>query len=268
MNSRLLSIVLLSGVALLRPSPAWSQLDGIESAQRALERTRQPWYDSESDGLKSMAALGEEAATRGDWRGRDRPDWSWNWGNWGGPSFSWFGELMKLLVWTVLIGLLAVLVYALVQTFRRIEAARSANLAGQLSLEDEQTQEQRIENLPVNVRKKKGDFLDLARGYYEAGDFAEAIVYLFSHRLLQLDKAGWIRLAKGKTNRQYLLELAASSRSAARSSSASDLQKILGQTMTCFEDVFFGQHTMTRERFEGCWNRNESFQRLIQRVAS
>ena len=243
----------------LLPALCFAQsLDGVESAQRALAKTRQPWYDADSDGLKPLIVAEGQEAKRSDWRGTDRPDWDWQW-NWGGggPSFSWVGELLKVIAWIVLIGLLAVLIYALVQAFLNINSSEeTAVAAGKLEEEGHQTDEQRIENLPINLRKKTGDFLDIARGYYDEGNYAEAIIYLFSHRLILLDRAGCIRLTKGKTNRQYLIEL----------ENSNELQRILGQTMVAFEDVFFGSHTLTRDRFEHCWQRNENFEALLQQV--
>ena len=64
----------------------------------------------------------------------------------------------------------------------------------------------RVEALPFHVRAASGDFLAEARRLYDAGHYSEAIVYLFSYQLVQLDKHHVIRLAKGKTNRQYVRE--------------------------------------------------------------
>ena len=51
------------------------------------------------------------------------------------------------------------------------------------------------------------DLLAEARRHYQAGNYGAAIVYLFSFQLVQLDQRQIIRLAKGKTNRQYLREV-------------------------------------------------------------
>ncbi len=74
------------------------------------------------------------------------------------------------------------------------------------------------------------DLLAEARRHYQAGNYGAAIVYLFSFQLVQLDKRQIIRLAKGKTNRQYLREVGP----------RAALLRLVEQTMVAFEDVFFG----------------------------
>ena len=101
----------------------------------------------------------------------------------------------------------------------------------------------RLDALPAKVIPK-GGLLDEARRHYEAGNYNLAIIYLYSYELIKLDQNQMIRLAKGKTNREYLRELA----------SRPEVYSILAQTLVPFEDVFFGEHELTRERFEACWN--------------
>ena len=224
-------------------------IDGVETGREALRKTRQPWYDRDADGLKPHVVASDAAeAQRKEWQGtRRRPNWNWNWSWW--PSFAGLGEVIGWLVWALLIGLLALLIYALVRTFMDVNAVLPGRLADSNDAGANLTDEQRIENLPVQLRKKKGDFLQIARDLYSEGNFSEAIIYLFSYRLVQLDRTGHIRLTKGKTNRQYLMELTRSA----------ELRKILGQTIVGFEDVFFGKHSLTQERFENLWNRNDQF---------
>lgn len=233
----------------------YAQDDPIQAAQQALSSTGQPWYDGQSDAIRTLKVPSTPGdTTRGGWRTSSR-DWDWNW-NPGAPSMSWIGDLFQGMAWVVLIGLLALVIYALVKAYLNIDAPLTGSARKMLDGEQELSDEQRIEALPVNVRKKTGDFMAVAREYYEAGDYANAIVYLFSYRLIQLDRAGQIRLTKGKTNRQYLKEV---------SNKSNEMRSILGQTIVAFEDVFFGKHTLTRERFENCWKSNDQFQAMIQR---
>ena len=226
--------------------------DPVELGREALSETRQPWYDAEHDQLRPIGAENtEQARQRADWRPAQRTNWDWNI-NW---NFSWLGTLFELLAWGILFVAIGLLIYALARTYLNltpVRADRDALLEEEIPISDDQ----RIQNLPVNVRKPKGDFLAAARQHYEEGNFAEAIIYLFSYQLLQLDKAGYIRLTKGKTNRQYLFELRR----------LGEMQRLLAQTMSAFEDVFFGRHPLVRERFETCWRENEQFQQLIRKA--
>lgn len=248
---RIARIITVCFLFLAIPRIAVAEIDGIESAQKALRS--QPWYDSESDGLKPIELAEGEEVERADWRGVKRPEWDWSTNmNLGGITMGWLGELMKLMGWVALIAVLGLIGYVLVKAFMDLEGTTATS--GSIDeMEEQQTHEQRVENLPVQLRQKKGDFLQIAREAYEAGNYHDAIIYLFSYRLIQLDRVGYIRLAKGKTNRQYLMEM----------TRTNDLQKILGQTMVAFEDVFFGKHDLTRERFENCWSRNDQFKTLL-----
>ena len=95
-----------------------------------------------------------------------------------------------------------------------------------------------------------------ARTHYEQGNYSEAIIYLFSYELVELDRSALIRLAKGKTNRQYLREAAATR----------SMKPLLERTMVTFEDVFFGRRTLDRSGFEACWKQLDEFQSLLAGV--
>ena len=97
-----------------------------------------------------------------------------------------------------------------------------------------------------------------AQRQYENGNFAEAIIYYYSHQLVQLDRCQLIRLTKGKTNRQYLREIA----------ERAGLFDLLTQSVQMFEDVFFGHHALNRERFEAVWRRQDQFDSLLEQTGA
>jgi hypothetical protein len=114
----------------------------------------------------------------------------------------------------------------------------------------------RIESLPFPVAAGRLDLLAEARRHYEAGNYEMAIIYLFSFQLVQLDKRQFIHLAKGKTNRQYLREVG----------QRMPLLGVIEQTMVAFEDVFFGNRALDRNRFQSCWTRLDEFEALTAQV--
>ena len=77
---------------------------------------------------------------------------------------------------------------------------------------------------------------------------------LFSYLLVEMDQHQLIRLAKGKTNRQYLREIGR----------RRSLRGLVERTMIAFEAVFFGHHGLDREGFEACWSQVAEFQRLVE----
>ena len=202
----------------------------IEAGGQALRPlNRFPWYDPVKDGLQRVEVRPPEKA-----------------------NYFPVSPALNFLIYagalTVLVVVLAALVLMILRAagLRRTPIKRDGDplLIGEA---------QRIEALPFAVARAKLSLLDHARQFYQAGDYARATIYLFSHQLVQLDRRQIIRLAKGKTNRQYLREVGDAER----------LRPLLGQTLVAFEDVFFGHHDIDRRRFEACWSRLPEFEALL-----
>jgi hypothetical protein len=203
----------------------------VTAGQKALRHwPSYPWYDAQQDSLQPITIPKEPPPLPPS-----------------DHSSSGLGGLLQVLAWTVLAVALVALAYLLLRIFltrRREErpppdVVKDGDAAG-------------VESLPFPVAAVRGDLLAEARRHYQAGNYGAAIVYLFSFQLLQLDKRQIIRLARGKTNRQYLREVGR----------RAVLLKLLEQTMVAFEDVFFGNRQLPRERFESCWMRLDEFETL------
>ena len=82
-----------------------------------------------------------------------------------------------------------------------------------------------------------------------AGDLAGAMVCLFAHQLLSLDQLGLIRLAPGRTGRQYV-----------HGAADRELVDSLGATLALFEEVYYGRRRPTAQAFESVWSRALAFQ--------
>ena len=156
---------------------------------------------------------------------------------------------------TLLGILIVVLVVLLIRYFLKEEDSTAAS--AQLTFEDKKAEIDRVEQLPFVVRRPGGDLLSEARALYEQGRYGEAMVYLYSYELVQLDRHQHIHLAKGKTNRQYLREIR----------SAPTLRSVLHRSMIAFEDFFFGRHDLDRLRFEECWQRLDEFHGALDQGA-
>ncbi|RCS52803.1 DUF4129 domain-containing protein [Bremerella cremea] len=217
------------------------------------------WYDGDSDDLQTIPVPGETKMPNSRPGAPPKPKaaknstpvttggGTWNPGIGGVP----IGTLM---VYSLLMIILAVIGFLI---FRAIRAGGSTAMVGKETgsdkLDEKTRQVDKVEHLPFEVKKKDANLLDEARRCYEGGNFNEAIVYLFSFQLLELDKGHIIRLAKGKTNGQYLREIGRDR----------NLRQILQGTMNAFEDVFFGNRQLTRDRFERCWNQLSQFDQLL-----
>ncbi|MEM7313385.1 MAG: DUF4129 domain-containing protein [Planctomycetota bacterium] len=223
----------------------------IEAGKDSLSSRRSvPWYDSSEDTIRRIDVEEKTppAAAR-DWALPTRKKMNWNWPNWSLGRF--FGRLLQVLAWIILAVVLIGGLYLMVRGM--VESELIAVGEGE-SADTTVTDAQRIENLPFKVRKPTSDFLAEARRYYSEGNYGEAIIYLFSYQLIQLDKNQWIRLAKGKTNRQYLREVR----------QKQDLRGLVHTTMVAFEDFFFGQHPIDKSRFDACWEKLDQFHELVK----
>lgn len=200
-------------------------------------RPTRPWYDAQTDGVRRLDMKAE----------RKLPSWNLSW------LGRILGPLVKAMGWAAVV--VVVLLVALI-LWRVITYWRSGNdeSDASLTLDGDANCVDRVEELPFKVARQATDLLSEARRHYEAGNFNEAIIYLFSHELVELDKQHLIHLARGKTNRQLVREVG----------QRRELRLLVEQTMVAFEDVFFGDHELSRARFEACWFELERFDRLVR----
>lgn len=223
----------------------------VEAGARALGGSfGPPWYDAEADALKPLPLPAPP---------KPSPFWEWladvvQWlfGSWGVE----LGELLQFLGWLLIAALAVWILLAVARAYRlaerhRVDADTEAEARADIA---------RVEALPVDVDAGVTDLLAEARRLRERGDFARAVVYLFSHQLVQLDRHGLVRLAKGKTNRQYLREVARAPGAPA------GLGPMIERVMLQFEAAFFGGRPPSAEAFEAAWAEVEPFHALLRQA--
>jgi len=243
------ALILLSGASGL--FGLTDQEESVASGREALDRWiwDYPWYDPQTDGVRPVE-VSEPWHLRWEWFG----DWlarfftfpwrgSWSW-------LEWF-------IWSVIVVLAAALVFLMVWAWRKRDRSESGS-AQQAGRSDPAEEKRRVEALPSAAGRKRDDLLAAAGECYRKRNYAEAIIYLFSHQLVELDKSQRIRLRKGKTNRQYLRELGR----------RMPLGRLFEHTMVTFEEVFFGNYSIDRARFESVWMRQEEFDALVAEGAA
>jgi hypothetical protein len=230
---RIVTVAVLA--ALYAPALALAAVDDpVESGRDALGG--QPWYDADADDVRPVQTrqVKEKKANP------DRPESS------AKPVSSGLFAGAEIIAWiavgTIVVGLVALLIYAILQ---RDTPARSKTKI--------ETSEVDLDALPVPLATADTDLLAEARRLYERGEFAKAMIYLYSHMLLRLDRGHFIRLAKGKTNRQYLREVRA----------RRPMAEFFESAMHTFEAVFFGKRDLARDEFEASWRGIDNFHRMI-----
>ncbi|MGE0607673.1 MAG: DUF4129 domain-containing protein [Pirellulales bacterium] len=264
-------------IALAMTAAAWPALvcaddtPPVESGRKSLGKHRFPWYDPQKDALRPVelpvpknqqqasnstgSAPGADGTTAdvSPLEGHDGSRAPRDYSSLEVPAAAAEGlSVFSILVLVLLIGtVIGVIIYLFMQNRRQQPAEMTVAAPRRANSSDA------LEALPKQARKHVDDLLAEARRCYQAGQYGEAIVYLFSHQLLELDKSELIRLARGKTNRQYLTEVAAQP----------SLRELVSQTMVVFEDAFFGNYPIAQDRFERCWSQLDTFQRLVTQRA-
>ncbi len=88
----------------------------------------------------------------------------------------------------------------------------------------------RIKELPAELRRDNMDLKSEALRLMNSGDLDEAVKCLFGYQLLLLDRHGFLRLSRGKTNNRYVSEVRTRS---------SDATSLLRSTVDAFEASYF-----------------------------
>lgn len=238
------TLKLLGLMALAMSSPAAGQDDPVKATREIMADSLDlPWYDEEQDRLQRVDVTPPEDLDNrhSRWQSapveRSIPEWLWT--------------LLETVGWIILALVLAAVTYWLIRTYWLTDLLGGSDDV--TVTRSEVAGANRVEHLPFPLEGTDIDLLAAARRHYEEGNYGQAMIYLYSYLLIELDRSQHIRLARGKTNRQYVRELA----------SWPSLQKILFPAMIAFEDVFFGHHRLDRNRFEKCWERLEEFQQQL-----
>lgn len=220
-------------------------------------RKRFVWYDSEHDSIRpANVEPGEPAASRDR---NDIPEGEIDEPtNPNTPSVSQaantnFSNIVLFSLITLLtLAIIALIVWAFMRFGNKTNEEKAPEKRVEFS-------PGRIEELPFDFlgSSAKGDLLSLARQAYAANDFARATIYLYSHVLLSLDHFGWLRLARGKTNRQYLKELAFDHK----------MRSYFEGLMIGFEQAFFGKYVLSKDQIDSSWTRIDEFQRDVKQLS-
>ncbi|HZL91746.1 MAG TPA: DUF4129 domain-containing protein [Pirellulaceae bacterium] len=233
---------------------AWAQDretdEGVELGREALSKRRYPWYEPGQDVPRPLR-VGNKSDTRAENQSTPTKN-SAPTGSSSGGGVSLFGSALSVLGLVVLTLVLSGVAALIAWAFLRNETSQTQGA----SIVAASREVDRVEQLPFTLKRASGDFLADARRLAQEGNYSEAVIYLYSHLLVELDKLHVIRLAKGKTNRQYLRE----------TRPRPVLAGILETTMVAFEDVFFGHYPLPRERFEECIGQVGDFQAELSKL--
>ncbi len=248
-------ISLLMGVSLI----ASRGLGSVDTEKEMLKRsTDSGWYDAETDRVKAGKDALQQSDVEDRYRSVKQSATPIN-NNWLTSFFSAIGQIISSVTsswFIVLMIFIAILLlvgtWVVVDLMRNNGEFRGTGRSWGRGSGDTAS----VKDLPFEIDQPIAGLLDAARRCRESGDYSRAIIYLFSHVLIELDSARCIRLERGKTNRIYLKELRP----------RPPLHDYSQQVVDEFERSFFGKHMLSRERFEPLWDQLTEFEQALSVV--
>lgn len=188
----------------------------------ALSKGNYPWYDAKADAVKTVAPPAEPSP----------PSKSSNTGRRNLPTMA------DTIVFVIMVAGLAIVVLLLAWAWARYRPDPETLLLKSRSV----GLEQRTTSLPTGLQIDLTDPLGEARRLRDLGNLSDAIICLFVHQLLTLDRLGQIRMAPGKTARQLV-----------RSINDPRPRRWVEPTSRLFEAVYYGRLAPTTAAFEAAW---------------
>ena len=252
MVTTLLAAVLLVGV---QESPAPGATVEARSndadLQAVLGEKKFPWYDARAEKVVPLLSWPDWDSgwlkRGGDWfEGLFRPIRDFfQWLNfWKVPFLGRVGDLLVVGLAMLFLTLLLVGLLELLRRYRPAPLDRGKKTVVQLG------EARSIEGLPAGVRIGDGDPWQEALIRRARGDYAGAVVYLFAHQLICLERLKQIRLVPGKTARQLI-----------RTVSDGALRGSVEPTLRLFELVYYGHRSPSAEAVESGWTLAEQFEK-------
>lgn len=253
-----MAILMLGVCATLVPlsaAPAVSAATAVEvDAHEALRKLpKNKWYDRQEDAyspprgttadragdneLRKTGWLAKAKATQQPGASR-RGMW-----NWRAAYSEWISTAIITGLGLVLLAIVALLAWHSLRSYMPARYQQPTTSPG-VTIDPA-----RVTDLPFEVSATGTSPLAYADELQRAGRYDEAIIWVFAYLLLALDNGRYIHLQKGKTNRMYLREIR----------KHPDLANMIEPYMHAFEDVFFGKHPISKQRFMELWEKLDAF---------
>ena len=215
------------------------------------------WYDSDNGGLKPVhvVPVADDSLNRDSrWlpkAKRVKKPAKATAGAGGGTGGGGTGNFGMILLLILIVSGAVLLGYVISKTEVEV-APRSARQIDRLT-PDEQTIE-RMKHLPAELRRTDVNLRTEAERLMNENQYDQALILLFGHQLLLLDRHTYLRLNRGKTNRKYVRETRAMSEEVAAR---------LEATIEAFERSYFGNHAISQAGFLELWQSNVKLEQAV-----
>ena len=241
--------------------PIYGQEGPIEAAEVVKKSASSRWYDREENDfvlpdvkqeidhpLRTEGWIAEKANADARQEAlNDQTNGGTAWGGWNGINSEVFSSVIVGVLGAVLLVAIILLLYHSLKNYVPMHWQRKQK---EKKIEIDPA---RAEDLPFEATQEAYENpLAAAEAFYRSGDYNSAIVLVYGYMLLVLDQGRYIDLQKGKTNRMYLREVKGNV----------TLKDILAEAMLGFEDAYFGQIRLPKERFEHIWQKVSQFEEI------
>jgi len=231
-------VIVPAAVMTATVSGAERDTEAEAAIRRALAEGNYPWYDQETDDARPIVPPLPPRPRTGSGSSRSGMfDW---------PDLS-LEDVGRLILFALLAAVLTGMMVMAARSWRRglgsdrpSEPRRRTVSRGGLA---------RVERLPTGIDIDETDPMRAALACRSRGDLGRAVVLLFAHQLLLLDRLGLIRLSPGRTGRQLV-----------RSISVEDIRGAVSQTLRMFEDVYYGHRDPDPVAFDALWAEAETLE--------
>ncbi len=244
-----LAMIFTSALLAAVPAPAPSG----ETIRPVLSSERLPWYDSAAGRVEPKLSWPDLHFVWFDRALQKVADWwhgftGWfRWMNgWRIPGIGGFGNALAVGAVLLVLTLVLVLLLEMLRRYRPLLVGSKENVLIQPGTSA------RIEGLPAGVALDSTDPLAEAHRRRARGDLAGAIVYLFAHQLVTLERLKQVRLIPGRTGRQLV-----------RSVGDRELKRCVEPTLRLFEAVYYGHVPPSPAAFEAAWALGERFEQSL-----
>lgn len=218
--------------------------ESVAAVGEALSGRHFPWYDSSTDDFRPITPPKPPAPPP-----PPRPPRAGNWSPFKLGTIN-LQDLGRLIIFILLAMALMGLILYIARTWQRRlafetveEARKPTRVIGSVV---------RFDTLPTGLVVDESDPLETARRFRQKGELGRAVVFLFAHQLLMLDRLGMIRLAPGRTGRQLV-----------RSINDESVRGGVGRTLRMFEAVYYGHREPNEADFEALWAEAESLDAIL-----
>ncbi len=214
---------------------AFSCLSAEDRIRDLLQEEQASWYDQAADSWKRIEIQSPKEAP-------DVP-----------AGMNVLGEVFIFLMYAVIIGLVAYLLYLFISHMSQRKAPTVNK-----PLQQAQIKSSDLQSLPFEHKADANDPHQILQDAHQQGNWPKVIIYCLIVLLIEFHRARLLDIRRGKTNGHYLREL---------QKQAPNKSTLLKHCIHLFEKSYFGHQTIQAQQAQELFNHVQKMSRLLQQEA-